>query len=245
MAKLTKNQAKNHARALELLDSGQFKNEEEREFVFNNWNEGANHINGAAGAFFTPLSLAYDLAIDVGRGKVLDLCAGIGILSYAVHMRNYYDKDHLELTCVEINPDYVEIGKKLVPQANWICADALDILDLNLGHFDAVISNPPFGNIKRSKNGPKYTGKDFEYHIIDIASQIADYGVFIVPQMSAGFNYSGRQYYERQADDSKAGKFQLLTGLHFDAGCGVDTTVYKNDWKGVSPTCEIVCVEFN
>ncbi len=28
-------------------------------------------------------------------------------------------------------------------------------------------------------------------------------------------------------------------------GCGVDTAYYRDEWKGVSPLCEIVCVEFD
>lgn len=242
MAKLTKSELKNHNLAIELLNKEKLT-DDDKEFVFNNWNEGAHHTNGAAGAFFTPLDLAFDFAIDVGTGRILDLCAGIGMLSYATLHRNWFDRLNLELVCVEINPDYVEVGKKLVPEATWICADALDVLDIGLGHFDGVISNPPFGNITRSKNGPRYIGKDFEFHIIDIASKMADYGVFILPQNSAGFNYSGKPFYERQKE-SKAFNFQQLTGLHFEAGCGVDTEIYRKSWKGVSPLCEIVCVEF-
>lgn len=244
MAKLTRAETTLHNKALNLLEQDKLT-EEDKEFIFTNWQEGANHVNGSAGAFFTPIDLAFDFALDPGAGRVIDICAGIGMLSYAVMHRNWYDfeKGDLDLTCIEINPDYVEIGKKLVPEANWICADALDILDLGLGHFNVAISNPPFGNIKRSKDAPRYKGKDFEYHVIDIASHIADYGVFILPQGSAGFNYSGRHFYERQKT-GRAVKFQELTGLHLEAGCGVDTSIYKESWHGVSPICEIVTVEF-
>lgn len=244
MAKLTKKQSNLHNQALVLL-SKENLSLEDKDFIFENWNEGANHINGEAGAFFTPLNLAFDFAIDVSKeGRIIDLCAGIGILSYAVLGRNWHDKENLEIVCIESNPDYVEVGKKLVPEATWICADVMDVLDMNLGHFDNAISNPPFGNISRSKDAPRYQGKDFEYHVIDIASKLADFGTFILPQMSAGFNYSGRPYYERQKE-GKAVKFQNLTGLYFEAGCGVDTNIYLDQWKGVSPMCEIVCVEFN
>lgn len=242
MAKLTKAQSAKHNSALEILKKDVLT-EDDKYFVYENWNEGANHDNGRAGAFFTPLNLAFDFAIDAGGPNVIDLCAGIGMLSFATLHRNWDNREKLKLTCIEINPDYVAVGKKLLPEATWICADALDIESLNLGTFDCAISNPPFGNIVRAKNGPRYTGKDFEFHVIDVASQIADYGVFIVPQGSAGFNYSGRPYYDRQKD-GKAVKFQELTGLYFEAGCGVDTSMYRDDWKGVSPICEIVCVDF-
>lgn len=244
MAKLTKAQAKAHAQACDLLTKAVLT-EDDKDFVLKNWNEGANHVNGAAGAFFTPYDMAFDFTIDaIGQGgyggRIIDLCAGIGMLSYACWHRSH---QKARITCVERNPDYLAVGKKVLPEAEWVLADVLDVLDMNLGRFDIAISNPPFGNIARSKNAPRYTGKDFEFHVIDIAAHLAESGAFIVPQMSAGFNFSGRQLYERQKD-GKAVKFQELTGLHFEAGCGIDTNFYINDWKGVSPMCEIVCVDF-
>jgi len=244
MAKLTKAEAKAHASAIELLAKDSLT-EDDCEFVFRNWNEGANHVNGAAGAFFTPYDMAFDFAFDVGGTRIIDLCAGIGMLSYAVFYRAKWG--HFEraadVTCIERNPDYIAVGKKLLPEATWICADVLDVLDMDLGHFDYAISNPPFGNIKRTRNAPRYTGKDFEFHVIDIAAHLADYGVFIVPQMSAGFKYSGQRNYSRDTE-GKAVKFQQMIDAEFHAGCGVDTAFYRDAWKGVSPLCEIVCVDF-
>lgn len=247
MAKLTKAQAKAHAAAVERLQQESLT-EDDKEFVYRNWNEGANHVNGAAGAFFTPFDMAFDFAIDAGGGRIIDLCAGIGMLSYAVWCRSEWNERRPNITCIERNADYVEVGRKLLPEATWIHADVLDVLDMGLhtgpeGRFDSAISNPPFGNIRRTKNSPRYAGKDFEYHVIDIAAHLADYGAFIVPQMSAGFSLSGRPNYERQTS-GRAVAFQELTGLHFDAGCGVDTALYKDEWKGVSPICEIVCIDF-
>jgi hypothetical protein len=244
MAKLTKAQAKAHAQACDLL-AKPVLTKDDKDFVLKNWNEGANHVNGAAGAFFTPYDMAFDFTIDaIGQGgyggRIIDLCAGIGMLSYACWHRS--DKK-ARITCVERNPDYLAVGKKILPEADWILADVLDALDMDLGRFDVAISNPPFGAIKRERNSPRYAGKDFEFHVIDIAAHLADSGTFIVPQMSAGFIYGGRPCYERQKD-GKSVKFQELTGLHFEAGCGIDTAFYINDWKGVSPMCEIVCVDF-
>lgn len=250
MAKLTKAEAKAHAQACDLLTKTTLT-DDDKDFVLKNWNEGANHVNGAAGAFFTPYDMAFDFTIDaIGQGgyggRVIDLCAGIGMLSYAVWHRSH-QKAHI--TCVERNPDYLAVGRKILPEAEWILADVLDVPDMGLhagplGRFDVAMSNPPFGKIKRDRNSPRYTGAEFEFHVIDIASHVARSGAFIVPQMSAGFNYSGRPCYERQKD-GKAVKFQELTGLHFEAGCGIDTAFYLDQWKGVSPMCEIVCVEFD
>jgi hypothetical protein len=244
MAKLTKAQAKAHAQACDLLTKPVLT-EEDKDFVLKNWNEGANHVNGAAGAFFTPYDMAFDFTIDaIGQGgyggRIIDLCAGIGMLSYACWHRSH---QKARITCVERNPDYLSVGQKILPEAEWILADVLDVIDMDLGRFDVAISNPPFGAIKREKNAPRYSGKDFEFHVIDIAAHLAREGAFIVPQMSAGFNFSGGGHYRRQKD-GKAVKFQELTGLHFEAGCGIDTNFYINDWKGVSPMCEIVCVDF-
>lgn len=242
MAKLTKQETKRHNQAVEIL-SKDVLTLDDKEFVFKNWHEGANHNNGMRGAFFTPYDLAFDFALHVSPpGRVIDLCAGIGMLSFAIRERYRYSEFEFDMVCVEQNYDYYQIGKKLVPEAHWIHGDALDVPDLGLGRFDYCVSNPPFGNIKRMRDS-NWTGKDFEYHIIDTASQIADYGVFILPQMSAGFNYSGRPYFERQTT-GRAVKFQEKTGLIFECGIGVDTSIFKDEWKGTSPIVEIVSVDF-
>lgn len=248
MAKLTKPEIRAHEQALALLEKDALT-EDDKEFVFRNWHEGATNINSQAGAFFTPYDMAFDFAFDVGGPRVIDLCAGIGMLSYATYHRHAWGHhdSKLQITCVERNPEYVAVGKKLLPEAEWVCADVFDVIDMGLHVpmlFDYAISNPPFGNIKRLSNSPRYRGKDFEFHVIDIAAHIAERGTFIVPQMSAGFNYSGRSTgYERQTD-GKAFKFQEMTGHYFEGGCGLDTDFYRQEWKGVSPLCEVVCVEF-
>lgn len=245
MAKLTKQQAKLHQQACDLLLKDVLT-EDEKFFVIENWQESASHINTVAGAFFTPYDLARDFAIETFAGRIIDLCAGIGILSFAASMMHRWSEAPVSFTCVEINPDYVAVGKKLLPEATWIEASVFDVLDMDLGHFDLAISNPPFGKIKRPdrKGAPRYTGGDFEYHVIDIAAHLASYGVFILPQMSSGFKYSGSQHYQRDKD-GKAVKFQEKTGIYLGPSCGIDTACYLNDWKGVSPLCEVVCCDFD
>ncbi len=201
-----------------------------------------------AGAFFTPDGLAGDCAIDAVAGRVIDLCAGIGVLASNVIALGSSRPAVREMVCVEINPRYAEIGRKLVPEARWIVADVMDWrnwwkADLGGATFNSAISNPPFGKVPRSGRGPRYHGPEFEFHVIDIASQIADRGTFIIPQMSSSFVYSGAQFYDRRKE-GRGVDFERLTGLHMECGIGVDTTFYRDSWKDVSPLCEIVTIEF-
>ena len=248
MSKLTKIEAQNHTKALELLDRGNLSIDEKL-FVFENYRKDAYHINSQTGAFFTPYGLARDLTLHIPYKyeqtvTIIDMCAGIGILSYAAAMEeDSWDQCPLKITCVEINPDYIEVGKKLLPNARWICGDILEPDFLrSLGHFDFAISNPPFGNIN-SNHRKIYQSSLFEYMVIEAASQIADNGVFIIPQMSAPFVYSGNTN-SRWLDDCRAKKFEEKTGIKMEFNVGIDTAYYANDWHGVAPVCEIVCCDF-
>lgn len=235
--KLSKAEIKSHNEAMALVDCDRPLKDDEKEFILDNFNEGALHINSAAGAFFTPRMLARDFAIEVGGGSVIDLCAGIGSLSYAVE----HKADRL--VCIEINADYIRIGKRIVPEATWVHASVFDLDCESLGLFDVAISNPPFGNIKGDGFKGKYAGSNFEYKVMEMASRLANYGVFILPQGSANFEYSGKQEF-REIESDKAKKFREQTGILMQPNCGIDTAIYKDDWRGVSPICEIVCCEF-
>lgn len=235
MSKLTKAQARNHARAVEILKQERL-NEADREFVFEHWQESANHVNSEAGAFFTPMGLAWDMSIDVGGRKILDLCAGIGALAYAAYHRGSYDReDPREITCVEINPAYVAIGRKLLPEARWICTDAFSDLS-ELGRFDWVIANPPFGNI--GGRG------DFAQAIVERAEDFADHATFILPAMAVPWAFSGRRCYEPEGGSDKARRFRDRTGITLHAGCGVDCDFYRDQWRGTAPSVEIACADY-
>lgn len=236
--KLTKRQIKAHAEALALVDCGRPLHDEEKEFILDNFHEGATNINSAAGAFFTPRGLARDLAVEVGdAGSVVDLCAGIGALSYAI------GRNASRLTCVEVNAEYARIGRRVVPEAEWLVCSVFAAQVLNLTRFRWAISNPPFGAIRGDDYAGSYRGGQFEYKVIEIASRIADFGAFILPQMSAPFHYSGQPCYT-QEESSKAKAFREQTGILMEPSCGIDTSIYKAEWRGVSPVCEIVVCEF-
>lgn len=246
MAKLTKTQAKLHREALALLDLPSLTINQ-REAFYQNYNEAADVEISAAGAFFTPLGMANDMLIDVPtHGSVIDICAGIGHLSFAAFHYHWHRREEREtkITCIEINPRYVEIGRKVLPEATWICADALDPATYRgLGKFGAAISNPPFGNPHTYRNKAKNAGGNMEYAIIERAAKLSDHGGFIIPQMSAPFEYSGRQCY-RERPSIKYETFNKRTGINLSIGAGCDTTFYKDEWKNAAPLVELAFFDF-
>lgn len=229
--KLTKPQIKAHNEACEILKKDRLY-EDEKIFVMENWQEGATNVNSAAGAFFTPWGLARDFSLEVSGNRIIDLCAGIGTLAYFAY------EEGREITCVEINPEYVAVGKKIIPEANWICGSIFDLPKVCT--FDCVISNPPFGAIGGLRDGLG----GFEFSTLNIASKIAQNAVFLLPQMSTPFKYSGQRNYEETMPD-KVARFIEKTGIKFGFNLGIDTGVYINDWKGVAPMCEICTFEFD
>lgn len=257
MARLTKIQAKRHAEAEAILKKDRLT-DDDRLFVVEHWQESAHHINTIAGAFFTPMSLARGLAVEVPRGRIIDLCAGIGALSLACWWNGVYEASRVsEIVCVEMNPAYVAVGRKLLPDARWIVGSVFD-LPADLGPFDTAIGNPPFGNVeRRGSKSPRYTGSAFELHVVDIASDVADLGVFIVPQATAPFKYSGcpaggwpetirggiGSGFVAQRNENHT-RFADQTGIVMEPGCGVDTAGSDGEWHLVAVRTEIVVCDF-
>jgi hypothetical protein len=243
VSELTKAQAKLHEHACTFLakDALTF---DEREYVLEHWRADANQDVQRFGAFFTPPGLAETVAMECnGAESVIDLCAGIGALSY---WRWRHDCPR-RLVCVEANPVYVAVGRKVLPEAHWIQADVFSLLErTDLGQFDLAISNPPFGRLSRSGSGPRYSGSLFELHVMDIAGRLADQGAFIIPPTSTPFQFShtdGVDY--RRANDPKAyNQFFKETGIAIDLGVGVDTSEWRADWHGVKPFVESVRVDY-
>ena len=232
MSRLTKAQIAAHRKSLAILEQDTLT-DDDRELVLDNWQESANHVNSAAGAFFTPSGLARDTAIYTsGADTVIDLCAGIGCLGL---WSWWLSGRRAAVTCLEVNPAYVEVGRKLFPEANWICASVLDAS----GNYDCAIANPPFGKTAKIK-GPRYSGED-DLAVVDIASDIARWGVFILPNMSVPFEYAGRGYRERPS--AKYDRFHKATGISI--GCeSTDAAYHRKAWRGVSPNVEVCSADF-
>lgn len=234
MSRLSKEAIKLHREAETLLSLDHL-NDDQREFVLDNWQESALHINSAAGAFFTPSGLAGDVALFSQAETVIDLCAGIGGLG----LWNWWRSGgRAKVTCIEVNPDYVAVGRKLFPEATWICASVETAP--SLGHFDIAISNPPFGKTAKIAS-PRYQGED-DLAVLDIASECADFACFILPSGSCPFEYSGAPTYRSRAAP-KWEKFARSTGI--DISCeSIDCGYYRDQWRGVSPKVECVSADF-
>jgi hypothetical protein len=244
VARLSKREIANHRAAEQLLTLDRL-NDDQRQFVLDNWNEGAEHMNAAAGAFFTPSDLALDAALmagccsaDDGRPlRVIDLCAGIGTLGLAAWWRS---SKRAQVTCVEVNPAYVAVGRKLFPEAEWICA-SVNQLPSDLGGFDVALANPPFGKVAKI-TGPRYSGED-ELAVVDIASDLARWGGFILPVGSLPFSYSGNRFYQER-ENERYQRFTDRTGIELSCE-SVDCSCYADGWRGVSPRIEVVTADFD
>ena len=236
MSKLTKAEMRQHAQACEILQSDTLTIHE-RELVLKNWRPDAEGEVAHAGAFFTPFGLAEDFAIEAnGAQSVIDLCAGIGGLAYQRWLRDRPSR----LVCVERNPAFVAVGRKVLPEAEWIQASIFDVPALDLGRFDLAISNPPFGHTRCEGQCPRYRGNLFEYRVIDLASTLAEQGAFLIPRASAQIPFDGRHVDERRAYRV----FKEETGISLEPGIGIDGEAYCDAWKGGRVVVESVRVDY-
>ncbi|MFB7383301.1 hypothetical protein [Kitasatospora purpeofusca] len=243
MSKLPKDIAKLHQQAQALVNLDRQLTHREREFVLDHWQESSTASNSLDGAFFTPPGLAAAFTIETTGPevqRVLDLCAGIGRLAWSC-MNDLAAPDR-EMVCVERNPLYVEVGRKVLPEARWICADIFD-LPSDLGRFDMVISNPPYGFVERSGDGPGVRSRRFEYHALAVAAELAECGVFLIPQESAPFRFSGVPSY-REVRSAEYERFERDTGLRLQMSTSVDTSGERDQWRGVAPATELVFCDF-
>jgi len=241
MAKITKNKLKLHNQALELVRSDKELTFAEKEFILENYKPYANHNVTKTNAFFTPLELAMASTIEMPNPdehsqtvRVLDLCAGIGMLSFAYYHYSGYDTREVEIVCVELEEEYVEVGKRILPEATWINGSILDkeLID-SLGQFDCFISNPPFMKLGNYKG---------TYTTSTIGLAQSKYGVIIVPQCNCPFKYSGQNQYNEEYNRDY-NKFKDKELIRFSASCIDTETIEDMKWDDVNVTTEVVIVE--
>jgi len=155
MAKLTKPQLRLHKQCEELISLQRDLKFEEVDFVLDNWMPSAGDVTSGQ-AFFTPEHIAYGLAMCTYHdGHIIDMCAGIGRLSWEVLRHNLSNPDFLEVSAIENNPDFVRVGKKLMPQVNWVEGSIFEkSVWEQLSTASSFITNPPF-SLEKIK-GEKY-----------------------------------------------------------------------------------------
>lgn len=242
--KLSREESRLHHSAVSRLVSGRDLSMEDRDFIARNFHEGATSDNVQLSAFFTPEDLADHLALNVpGHARVLDLCGGIGALSKALG-EGYHPAR--EIVLVEINEEYCEAARKILPGVEVICGSMYDevlMAELKSRDFDVAVSNPPFGRITKPKaaRSPRFNG-EAHYEAIDIASDLAKTGVFILPQQACPFRYSGHQSYKR-VENQRYEAFRKATGIELDIGLSIDTSVLCS-FRGTKITVEIVEADF-
>lgn len=249
MAKLNRLDSKDHDRALELLEKDTLT-EDEKDEVFEKYNPMATNDVGRAGIFFTPPDVANEFSWYPSRyGRVLDLCAGIGILSWYVWFKdtggsfwdgNYYRGKITEIVALEQNPEFVRIGKKLMPWVTWVQGDAFDLETImSLGEFDYVYSNPPYGNVPSVSDTSWMKVKGgAQWKAMEIALRIAKGGTFLIPEVDADYDGHKPRPYPRSKE---------ILGKHW-AGITLfpadsDVNIYQEQWKGASPRTAIVTLD--
>lgn len=267
MARLTKQQEKLHSDAEALLSLSRGLKDHEVWFVLENWREDARHLNLSAGAFFTPLSLAYQVS-QMATGSTgkhfVDLGAGIGMLTWMQKMTDRYNDSRF--TAIEYEPDYVEVGKRLMPDVEWICDDVL-CGDLWLDRrYDCAISNPPYGQVT-AKGDHKWVGWKGPAHFLFawIAVTYCECGgVFVFPQADLPWMDSRYPNVIGRMDRMNGGActwhvslpegawskhlrsfMQAFPHVAFES-TSIDTYVTLEDegekWRGASPNVEICSV---
>jgi predicted RNA methylase len=238
MAKLSKRELAAHQDAVQLLQRGNLSLDD-KEQILRDWHEGAGGDQTAASAYFTPIKLANDMVFEMpSHGSFVDLCAGTGRLAYfAGGQHRFEPHQYSRIVCVERNPLYVAVGKQILPQAEWICGDALDPEVIRqIGQVDVAIANPPFGTITRSDyTAPRYKGARIDLAVMDVAATLAPECWAIVPRNLAPWDHRGDRQESPQAE-----AFTKATGLGVHRFASVEPDYYRDQWRGTAPAIELV-----
>lgn len=247
MAKLSKQKAKLHNEVMDLVETDRELTLEEKFFVLENYVPMATHDVGNMGAFFTPFEIAQAFAMNVDPqdlDRVLDLCAGIGALSFNIKQfqahrdtkPGWFSNGVKEMICLELDDEFIKVGKKVLPEANWIKGSVFDKdIISDIGNVSFVISNPPFGAARSEKvKWLEYSGREFHLKVIEVASKIDPMGSFIVP---VGFgDYDIKE--KKPIDAWKT--FYHQTGIKLSTSFSFDDEDFRKSWDGANPPTEII-----
>lgn len=259
--KLTKLETRLHDQAVELLDTSDLQTREVPcpqcggrtadnfcvhchwgrvaavDFILRHWRPGASNNVGKGGIFFTPESAARDaVAFHGGAGRVVDCCAGIGVLARWFVLHHQTQPSLLDLTCVEINPEFVAIGRKLVPQARWNCGNVFDVLP-SLDLFDSAISNPPFGNVPACKERSQHFPTEAHFAVMELLLRRCRQGaIMILPEQA-----HSQENYGRENTTAAYRKFKrIYPEAHITPG---PFDPISEGWQGTHIRCQICNLE--
>lgn len=245
MTKITKQKAKLHYEAMKLVELERKLTLEEKWFIVENYEPNASNLTISYGVYFTPKEIAHEFAIFSNpNGVVIDLCAGIGMLSFMIYQYDscVHYEEVSKLICVERNEEFVKVGKRVLPEAEWICGSVFDKNIISkLPYADCVISNPPFGRVKVDDDVSwlkYYSKKSFEASVISVSIEISNAGCFIVP--------FGKSYYDiRESQPRQQCKeFSEVSDIH-------NIIIHPSSWdlEGIegwnyaNPDVEFVSIE--
>lgn len=160
MPKVSKLDLKAHKEALELLAKPRDLTQAEILFVLDHYVPDAAAVT-EYNIFFTPRHVA-DIAalMSCEEAHILDMCAGIGRLAYHLLLRRKGSGSRrlAPITALEINPDLVKVGKKLMPEVNWFEGNVFDPdVYHRIGAFDLFMSNPPYRAVPKGQKSPLNT----------------------------------------------------------------------------------------
>lgn len=256
MGKLSKREISKQVELKELIDSGNLT-EDQVEHIYQEFNEGFIGDVTHSSAYFTPLDLAFDFSLmSPTHGVLLDACAGNGVLSYTAKIRDTHHNNIKQQICIEKNPEFVTIGEKLVPEADWYCGSIFDqqlhqkiFKKHGIKQYDSMLSNPPFGTVtmKYVADGERdwlgYTGKEFDMAVIEVGFKLAESHSYILPQQSCTFQVSGVSYHQHK-ENRKFNKLKKdINAPHLiQLWSSIDTTCYDG-FKNTKALVECLTVE--
>ena len=229
MGRLTTKQVKLHQDAEKILrDTRKYLPWDDIHFVLENWSPSVVIENNAA--FFTPVSLAYDfafLAAPSGGMRVVDLGAGIGTLAGTVaHLS--HSGDIREMTCVEYESRYLQIGKRLFPDFHWVFGNMYEEMFIK-GKGEYAISNPPFGLRPPKSDWMKFHPCTSHIKAIELAIRYCEFGAtMILPQGLSGYDLKEHKYRSTVATieiDKNFPGWTLVPIAKYDHGTFIDTPI--------------------